>query len=67
MRSGIYGEYPSLREKDQLQGDLQGANLGLVAFKVLSLDTLPGFSSSSLPSVTIRSSTLMRYVMWYLG
>ena len=45
MRSGIYGEYPSLREKDQLEGDLQGANLGLVAFKVLFVDTLPGFSS----------------------
>ena len=45
MRSGIYGEYPSLREKAQLEGDRQGANLGLVAFKVLFVDTFPGFSS----------------------
>jgi hypothetical protein len=37
-----------------LQGNLQGANLGTVAFKVLSVTALTGFSSSSLPQVRVR-------------
>lgn len=37
-----------------LQGNLQGANLGIVAFKVISVTQLMGQSSSSLPAVTIE-------------
>ena len=37
-----------------LQGNLKGANLGTVAFRVLSVTALTGFSSSSLPKVEIR-------------
>ena len=37
-----------------LSGSLKGANLGIVAFKVLSVTPLTGFSSSSLPEVEIE-------------
>ncbi|MBK9169413.1 MAG: IPT/TIG domain-containing protein [Bryobacterales bacterium] len=37
-----------------LNGSLKGANLGLVAFEVLSVTRLRGFSTSSLPRVEIR-------------
>ena len=37
-----------------LNGSLKGANLGTVAFKVLSVTQLTGFSSSSLPEVQIE-------------
>ena len=38
---------------DPLNGSLKGANLGMVAFEVLSVTALTGFSSSSLPAVEI--------------
>ena len=37
-----------------LDGSLKGANLGIVAFRVISVTTLTGFSSSSLPKVEIE-------------
>ena len=37
-----------------LDGSLKGANLGTVAFEVLSVTQLTGFSSSSLPRVEIK-------------
>ncbi|MBI4608338.1 MAG: hypothetical protein HY726_04950 [Candidatus Rokubacteria bacterium] len=37
-----------------LNGSLKGANLGTVAFDVLAVTQLTGFSSSSLPQVEIR-------------
>ena len=37
-----------------LNGSLKGANLGTVAFVVLSVTKLDGFSSSSLPQVDIK-------------
>ena len=40
---------------DPLDGSLKGANLGIVAFEVLSVMTLTGFSSSSLPEVEVES------------
>jgi len=36
-----------------LDGNLQGANLGTIAFKVTSVTDLTGFSSSSLPKVEL--------------
>ena len=42
------------RSTDPLNGSLKGANLGIVAFEVLSVTQLTGFSSSSLPKVDIR-------------
>lgn len=39
---------------DPLSGSLKGANLGMVAFEILAVNQLLGFSSSSLPRVTIR-------------
>ena len=39
---------------DPLDGSLKGANLGTVAFEVLSVVKLDGFSSSSLPEVAIE-------------
>ncbi len=39
---------------DPLDGSLKGANLGTVAFEVLSVTALTGFSGSSLPEVDIR-------------
>ena len=38
---------------DPLDGSLKGANLGTVAFEVLSVTQLTGFSSSTLPKVEI--------------
>ncbi len=38
---------------DPLDGSLKGANLGTVAFEVVAVNQLFGFSSSSLPEVTI--------------
>lgn len=37
-----------------LNGNLQGANLGTVAFEVLSVTPLSGQSSGTLPAVTVR-------------
>ena len=37
-----------------LNGQLKGANLGVAAFEVLSVQTFSGGSSSSLPKVTLR-------------
>lgn len=37
-----------------LNGSLKGVNLGMVAFKVVSVTALTGFSSSSLPQVEIE-------------
>ena len=37
-----------------LNGNLKGANLGRVAFKVISVTRLTGFSSSSLPQVELE-------------
>jgi hypothetical protein len=37
-----------------LKGNLQGANLGLVTFKVIDVKKRTDGSSSSLPAVTIR-------------
>ena len=37
-----------------LDGSLKGANLGIVAFEVISVMQLTGFSSSSLPEVEIE-------------
>ena len=39
---------------DPLNGSLKGANLGIVAFEVISVTELTGFSSSSLPKVTVE-------------
>jgi hypothetical protein len=39
---------------DPLNGSLKGANLGTVAFRVLSVTKLTGQSSSSLPKVDLR-------------
>ncbi len=39
---------------DPLDGSLKGANLGTVAFEVISVTELTGFSSSSLPQVEIK-------------
>ena len=39
---------------DPLDGSLKGANLGIVAFEVLSVTSLSGASSSSLPEVEIE-------------
>lgn len=39
---------------DPLNGSLKGANLGTVAFRVLDVRKLEGFSSSSLPEVDIE-------------
>jgi len=39
---------------DPLDGSLKGDNLGIVAFKVISVSQLFGFSSSSLPEVEIE-------------
>ena len=39
---------------DPLDGSLKGANLGTVAFEVVSVTELTGFSSSSLPRVDIK-------------
>ena len=38
---------------DPIDGSLKGATLGIVAFRVLSVTQLTGFSSSSLPEVDI--------------
>ena len=37
-----------------IDGSLKGANLGTVAFEVISVTQLTGFSSSSLPRVEIK-------------
>jgi hypothetical protein len=37
-----------------LNGQLKGADLGIVAFEVLEARTLTGQSSGSLPEITIR-------------
>ena len=39
---------------DPLNGSLKGSNLGIVAFEVLKVTQLTGFSDSSLPQVDIR-------------
>ena len=39
---------------DPLTGSLKGANLGTVAFEVLSVTKLEGFSPSSLPEVDVQ-------------
>ncbi|TAH38294.1 MAG: hypothetical protein EYC70_06360 [Planctomycetota bacterium] len=39
---------------DPLQGSLKGANLGTVSFEVLEVKELTGYSTGSLPEVTIR-------------
>jgi hypothetical protein len=39
---------------DPLTGSLMGANLGIVAFEVLSTESNTGYSSSSLPKVNIK-------------
>ena len=38
----------------QLDGSIKGDNLGIVAFKVIGVSQLYGYSSSSLPEVTIK-------------
>jgi hypothetical protein len=39
---------------EPLNGSLKGANLGIVAFRVLSVTQLKGYSSSSLPKVDLE-------------
>ena len=39
---------------DPLNGSLKGSNLGIVAFEVIGVNPLTGFSDSSLPQVEIR-------------
>jgi hypothetical protein len=49
----VYGSDISINY-GPLNGSLKGANLGVVAFRVLSVSPLFGFSSGSLPQVEIR-------------
>jgi hypothetical protein len=46
---------------DPLNGSLKGANLGTVAFKVLSVEQLTGFSSGTLPKVRIVIKDARRF------
>ena len=50
----VYDSDISINYDDPLNGSLKGANLGTVAFKVLSVTALTGSSSSSLPEVEIE-------------
>ena len=52
VRAVVYDSDISINY-DPLNGSLKGANLGTVAFEVLSVTALTGFSSSSLPAVEI--------------
>lgn len=49
-----------------LNGNIKGANLGLVAFDVLKVDTRTDGSSSSLPRVTVRIRNVQDVFNWPL-